>query len=313
MALPKHTATSTGGTSSLEKLLKPSHKAKEASVFDGAAEANQSLSAHLAGEPHLMQFYDLFCKSQLSEHLRIRILATDGGTSVLKWIEVTRNTSHIEPDFGPLDAARILLSSNGLCKLQLMFPYAKTLSIRFVPTTMAQANELFSELSPKHVICPGLPDCEEKLNTLGYQPTNVRVVETPGMKRYDHDKCPIWHIPLPCNLYSESGQIVHHMCKQCKNLLSTLNKTITKISSLNVNSAGLRTEELLHVKSDLSTMSSAAVSSGALGYGLSSAYPNRSPTRKVMTGQEGAREGQGRKRKRKATQPKGREIPGKFM
>lgn len=309
IAVQKPSAPTSSNTSSLEKLLKPHHEAKETRdttytpLQDASAEQKHSLSILLVGEPHLMQFYDLFCKSQLSEHLRIRILAGEGGASVLKWIEVTRSASHIEPNLGPLDAARILISSNGLCKLQLMFPYTKTLSTRFVPTTMAQANELFSELSPKHVVCPGLPDCEEKLTSLGYQPTNVRVVETPGMKRYDHEKCPIWHIPLPCNLYSESGQIVHHMCKQCKNLLNTLNKTITKIAGLNITTA-LRNQELS--QSDL-----ASLSVGAPLPSLSSPpYLNRSHSNKVAAGQESSREGHGRRRKRKM-QSKQEEGPGK--
>ena len=306
-----------GGASSLEKLLQAKPETREAaymSTLQGTStcDDHSTMFSLLQEEPHLLQFYDFFCKSHLSKHLRIRVLTTEGGANVLKWIEVTRQASHIDPSFGPVDAARIVISSNGLCKLQLMFPYSKTMSTRFVPTTMAQANDLFSELSPKHVVCPGLPDCENKLNSLGYQPTNIRIVETPNTKRYDHEKCPVWHIPLPCNLYSESGQILHHMCKQCKNLLTTLNKTITKIAGLNVAASAAKNHELPYDLTMMATSSrSASVSSG-----LSSPpyllRPLPSSDGKAAGGQEGARakENHGRKRKRRA-HPKDEESSGK--
>ena len=310
-----------GGASSLEKLLQAKPELGEATFTSttplrgsGTSDDHSTMFSLLQEEPHLLQFYDFFCKSHLSKHLRIRLLTTEGGINVLKWIEVTRQASHIDPSFGPVDAARIVISSNGLCKLQLMFPYSKTMSTRFVPTTMAQANELFSELSPKHVVCPGLPDCENKLNSLGYQPTNIRIVETPNMKRYDHEKCPVWHIPLPCNLYSESGQILHHMCKQCKNLLNTLNKTITKIAGLNVTAGATKNHELPY---DL-TMMAASSHSTSISSSLSSPpYLLRLPPSsggKTVGGQEGARakENHGRKRKRRA-HPRDEESSGKIV
>ncbi len=314
-----------GNSLSLEKLLQAKPEARDRETAQYAASitslqgtpgaSNDHSTAMfnlLQEEPHLLQFYDFFCKSHLSKHLRIRILTTEGGASVLKWIEVTRQASHIDPSFGPVDAARIVISSNGLCKLQLMFPYSKTMSTRFVPTTMTQANDLFSELSPKHVVCPGLPDCENKLNSLGYQPTNIRVVETPIMKRYDHEKCPVWHIPIPCNIYSESGQILHHMCKQCKNLLTTLNKTITKIAGLNVSAKNHE----LPAGYDF-TMMGVRVSSrsASVSSGLSSPpYLLRPPSTGTGGPQEGAAraksETHGRKRKRR-TYPKDEENSGK--
>ena len=293
-----HWGTSTApGTSKLERLLQTKPESEESRrTSPTIVPADQAVLALLHDEPHLIQFYDFFHKSELSRHLRIRVLTTEGGANILKWIEVTRQASHIEPNFGPIDAARILISSNGLCKLQLLFPYSKTLSTCFVPMTLAQANELFSELSPKHVICPGLPDCESKLSTLGYQPTNVRIVETPSMKRYDHDKCPIWHIPLPCNLYSESGQILHHMCKQCKNLLTTLNKTITKIAGLNAASTPSKYHEL---PLNLTAMASSSSSS-----------PVHRPPSNRTEHRGASKAGQGRRRKRKA-HPKDDETSGK--
>ena len=307
--LKQGTANLAGGSSSLEKLLQAKPETRETAYTSsitslqgtGTSKDNSTMFNLLQEEPHLLHFYDFFCKSHLSRHLRIRVLTTEGGANVLKWIEVTRQASHIDPSFGPVDAARIVISSNGLCKLQLMFPYTKTMSTRFVPTTMAQANDLFSELSPKHVVCPGLPDCENKLNSLGYQPTNIRIVETPIMKRYDHEKCPVWHIPLPCNLYSESGQILHHMCKQCKNLLNTLNKTITKIAGLNVAAGATKNHELPY---DM-TMMAISSRSASVSSGLSSPpHLLRPPPTggKAAGGQESAsaKETHGRKRKRRA-------------
>ena len=299
-------SSSTAGAPSLERLLQTNSESKDtcntvsASLQGTNVVSDHSMLALLQEEQHLVQFYDFFNKSQLSRHLRLRFLTTEGGANVLKWIEVTRNASHIEPSFGPVDAARILISSNGLCKLQLIFPYPKTLLTRFVPMTMAQANDLFSELSLKHVVCPGLPDCESKINTLGYQPTNIRVVETPSMKRYDHEKCPIWHIPLPCNLYSESGQILHHMCKQCKNLLNTLNKTITKIAGLNVSS--------MLKGNELSLFNMAML--GSTGPTLSSPHLLRSPPSTSSQEQLKTETNNGRNKRKRKAHPKDNETSG---
>ena len=221
-------------SSSLKKLLQSEPESEMILSSSSASHRSESCIdttlTLLKNEPYLVRFYQFFQSSEQSKHLRMRVLTTEGSASILKWIEVTRKASHIDPNLGPLDAVRILISSNGLCKLQVLFPYCKTLFTRFMPSSLVQANELFIELSPRHVLCPGIPDCESKISALGYQPGSVRMIETPSVRRFDHEKCPLWHIPLPCNLYSESGQIMHHMCRQCKNLYNTLTRTVAKMS-----------------------------------------------------------------------------------
>lgn len=202
------------GNPSLEKLLQSSQAVQLDPIY-----------SMLQDEPHFVNFYRYFRASESATLLRIRVLTTEG-TNAVKWIEITRRASHIDPTFGPVDVARILLSSNGLCKLELLFPYFKTVYTKFMPINQEEADKLLDELSPRHVLCPGLLDYKDKHTVLGYHPTHVRVLETPYLQRYDHENCPIWHIPS--NLYSKSSHIVHNMCKHCKYLQNNLVRLATK-------------------------------------------------------------------------------------
>lgn len=210
--------------SSLEKLL-TSGTSAEASAPDTDRDPDFGMYSQLKNEPHFVSFYRFFKASDKSSHLRIRLLNTEGD-SILKWIEVTRQASHIDANIGPVDVARILISSHGICKLQLIFPYFKAIYTRFMPTNQEEADALLGELSAHHVLCPGLPEYGDKFNVLGYHPAHVRVLETPFLHRYDHEKCPIWHIPS--NLFSKSGHMLHNMCKHCKYLHNNLVRLATK-------------------------------------------------------------------------------------
>lgn len=186
---------------------------------------NDPLLVQLRDEPHLLQFYRRFRASKYSNGLRIRVLNPDD-SCILKWIEITRKASHIDPTTGPLDVARILISSHGLCKFQLLIPFPKTIFTKFMPTDQGGADALLSELSPQHALCPGLPNYEDKFSVLGYHPAHVRVLNTPHVKRYDHEKCPSWHIPS--SLFSKSGHLLHNMCKHCRSLQNNLVRLATK-------------------------------------------------------------------------------------
>ena len=208
-------ALRSGNSSGLEKLL----QSPQGVQFD-------PLYMKLQDEPHFVSLHQYFKKSKNASHLRMRVLTTEGTDAALKWVEITRQASHIDPTFGPVDVARILISSNGLCKVQLLFPYFKTIYTKFMPINQEEADNLFDELSPRHVLCPGLPEYKDKYTVLGYHPTHVRVLETPYLLRYDHEKCPIWHIPA--SLYSKSVHLLHNMCKHCKYLQNNVVRLATK-------------------------------------------------------------------------------------
>ena len=179
----------------------------------------QVTCTELQNEPQLLKFLQLCQCSKESRSLQVRVLST-GENRGLKWIEVTRKASYIEPNFGPLDIVRILVSSHNLCKVQMLFPYFKTLSTQLVPYDQQDVDALLSELSPQHVLCPGLPDYEDKFKVIGYHPTHTRVLENSTFKRYDHENCALWHVPS--NLFSPSGHHLHNMCKNCRYLESSL-------------------------------------------------------------------------------------------
>ena len=216
--LQVHTPNTNSGVerSSLEKLLLSDSSIKEQDVLKPTFEE----------QPNLLKFNHFFQGSSKSSHLRMRVLTSEGAERVLPtWLEVTRKASYVDPSFGPIAVARIIVSSNGICKLQLTFPYLKTVYTKFMPATQAKADELLADLSPKHVLCPGLFDCHEDLAVLGGHPPGLRTVETPYLRRFDHERCAIWHVPTPSSVFSESGLIIHSMCGHCKGLRATIVKT----------------------------------------------------------------------------------------
>ena len=215
---------------SLEELLK--HEVKKPSV---GAHENSSASGMdecvtrtaLADRPlhgHFQQFCRLFLSSGMSDTLRLRSLAADE-SGVVSWIEITRKVSHIDPAFGPVDAARILVSSNGLCKLQLVYPFVRTVRTRLMPNTQEDVDSLLAELGPQSVLCPGIQDYECRFPAFGpHLPLHVRVTDTlNGTKRYDHERCPLWHVPAQS--LSVPGQWgLHYVCRCCRQMDGILSK-----------------------------------------------------------------------------------------
>ena len=177
----------------------------------------------LRDEVDLTRFYKCFKGSKQSDHLDIDILPTVGD-STLKWLQVRQKCFHIDPELGPVIVARVLVSSSGLLKFQLLFPVYKTVYTKlFVEKEM---EGILAELSHDHVICPGLPGYKDKFSVLGYHPSHVRVLETTHVQRYDHEDCPIWHVPSMT--YSKSNRTIQNMCKQCKYLQNSMVRLATK-------------------------------------------------------------------------------------
>ncbi|CAI8033030.1 hypothetical protein GBAR_LOCUS18630 [Geodia barretti] len=179
------------------------------------------LKEQLAGENDLILFYHCFLSSPQSQHLHIEVLPSQGN---LKWLQVRQKVFHIDRELGPVVVARILVSSNAIVKLQLLFPVYKTIFTKlFVEQEM---EDLLSELSLNHVICPGLPNYADKFSVLGYHPSHVRIFESTHMKRYDHEHCPIWHVPT--GTFSKRDRTAQKMCKQCKYLQNSVVRLATK-------------------------------------------------------------------------------------
>ena len=181
------------------------------------------LVEQLQGEADLNRFYKCFGASGQSHQLQIDLLPSQGNGS-LKWLQVRQKAFHIDPDLGPVVVARVLVSSNGIMKFQLLFPTYKTVYTKlFVEEDMEST---LSELSSDHVICPGLSGYKDKYAVLGYHPSHVRILETAHLKRYDHEHCPIWHVPS--GTFSKRDRIVQNMCKQCKYLQNSVVRLATK-------------------------------------------------------------------------------------
>ena len=202
----------TGCTASLKQLLAVDHSL-----------LRDPLVEQLQGEADLNRFYKCFGASGQSHQLQIDLLPSQGNGS-LKWLQVRQKAFHIDPDLGPVVVARVLVSSNGIMKFQLLFPTYKTVYTKlFVEEDMENT---LSELSSDHVICPGLSGYKDKYAVLGYHPSHVRILETAHLKRYDHEHCPIWHVPS--GTFSKRDRIVQNMCKQCKYLQNSVVRLATK-------------------------------------------------------------------------------------
>ena len=199
------------GTGSLKKLL----------TSDRDDPTHEKLRERLAGEPELSLFYGCFSSSPQSEHLHIELVSSQGD---LKWLQVRQREFHIDPELGPVVVARVLISSNGIVKLQLLFPVYKTMSTRLFSEN--ETESVLSELSLDHVICPGLSNYADKYSVLGYHPSHVRVFESAHVKRYDHEHCPIWHVPT--GTFSKRDRTAQKMCKQCKYLQNSVVRLTTK-------------------------------------------------------------------------------------
>lgn len=177
----------------------------------------------IQGEPDLTLFYNCFRASGQSHHLHVEVLPSQDSGS-LKWLQVRQKDFYIDPELGPVVVARILVSSNRIVKLQILFPTYKTVYTKlFVEEEM---EDILSELSTDHVICPGLPGYKDKYTVLGYHPSHVRILETCHIQRYDHEHCPIWHVPS--GTFSKRDRILQNMCKQCKYLQNGVVRLATK-------------------------------------------------------------------------------------
>ena len=181
------------------------------------------LLGRLIGEPILTSFY-LSCHAhRLSEHLAVRFLdpLSEGSNicdphSLPCWLEVTRKKVHIDPNLGPLPLARVLVSNSGIVKFQHLFPLIRTAFVQHVKG--CDINSLLSQLSPDHVLCPGLPGYPNNNGILGYHPSGVRILHPNSVecRRYDHHECPLLHIPRS----NDKKTFAENMCSKCAKLHS---------------------------------------------------------------------------------------------
>lgn len=189
-----------------------------------SASTNRDLLVEqIKGEVDLLLFYKCFCASDQSRHLHVEVLPSQGEQS-LKWLQVRQRDFHIDPELGPVVVARILVSSNRIVKFQILFPAYKTVYTKLF--VVEEVENILSELSMDHVICPGLPGYRDKYTVLGYHPSHVRILETYHVQRYDHEHCPIWHVPS--GIFSKRDRTLQNMCKQCKYLQNSVVRLATK-------------------------------------------------------------------------------------
>ena len=202
----------------LKKLLSVDHTPSSSSSPSHA----DSLTEQLEGEPDLILVYRCFSASPQSENLlHFEVLPSQGN---LKWLQVRQKAFHIDPELGPVTVARILVSSNRIVKLQILYPVYKTVYTKvFVDE---ETENILSGLSQDHVICPGLPNYSDKYSVLGYHPSHVRILDACHSTRYDHEDCPIWHVPT--GTFSKRDRTAQKMCKHCKYLQNSVVRLATK-------------------------------------------------------------------------------------
>ena len=201
---------------------------------------NYDLLGRLIGEQMLTSFYRDFHAHPLSKHLDIRLLDPLGeGTdfhrdrptmtpkALPRWLQITRKKMHIDPHLGPISLARILVSNAGIVKFQHLFPVIRTVFMHHVKG--CNLTVLLSELSPRQVLCPGLPDYPAHYAVLGYHPREVRIIhtQTPDYRRFDHRECPILHTP-ELNL-RRKGRFPDNMCIKCIQLHTVILRILGKM------------------------------------------------------------------------------------
>lgn len=209
---------------------------------------NYELLGRLIGEPILTSFYQSFHGHPMSEHLKIELLdplVNNSGCLIKevenlpRWLQVTQKRMHIDPHLGPITLARILLSNAGIIKFQHLFPVTQTVFMQHIHS--CNLTKILSELSRRHVLCPGLPNYSQNHVALGYHPSDVRMSQTqisPNVLRYDHCKCPILHVPRSSQSSQDSVVYADNMCTKCTQLNSFIMRLIwdkyTRVQSSNL-------------------------------------------------------------------------------
>lgn len=196
---------------------------------------NYELLGRLIGETILTSFYHSFHSSHQTEHLKIELLDPLGGEGcdtqhrengiLPRWLQITQKRMHIDPHLGPILLARILISNAGIVKFQHLFPFTKTVFMRHMKS--AELKTVLSELSPRHVLCQGLPQYPKYHIALGYHPEDIRIrhVQTPDYQRYDHRRCPILHVPRKIPSQNDDNSM-ESMCTKCAQLNTFILKVI---------------------------------------------------------------------------------------
>ena len=179
------------------------------------------LKEQLRDEQDLTYVYKCFCAASEIKHLHFEVLPSQGD---LKWLQVRQKDFHIDPELGPVVVARILVSSNRIVKFQILFPVHKTVFTKLF--SEHETENILSELSIDHVICPGLPNYSDKFSVLGYHPSHIRILKACHVTRYDHEHCPIWHVPS--GTFSKRDRTAQKMCKLCKYLQNSVVRLTTK-------------------------------------------------------------------------------------
>lgn len=228
------TTTGIGGISETEKQTKTVND-KPLQDSTKCRPLNYDLLGRLIDEPVLMLFYRSFHSCSLSDNLNICLLDPTGegsppsnrGTEIQpKWLQVTQKRLHVDPHHGPVTLARLLVSNSGILKFQILFPFAKTVFTRLLGS--CDISEVLSELSPQHVLCPGLPNYQENHSLLGFHPENVRILQMPDSHRYDHKHCQVFHRPRYAALNERQND---NMCTECLELqVSILRLIFTRFS-----------------------------------------------------------------------------------
>ena len=105
----------------------------------------------LKDESDSMHFSKCFKASKQSSHLHIELFLIEGNGNV-KWLQVRQKLFYFDLDLGPVTIARLLLSSNGVFRFQLLFPVYKAVYIKLF--FASEVEKVLSDLTPNHVLCP---------------------------------------------------------------------------------------------------------------------------------------------------------------
>ena len=170
--------------------------------------------------------------------LNHRFLSDVSGT--YNWLELKSPKIHFNPDLGPNDVVRMVISEQRLYYIQVLFPFlwtvTKGMNITELHVTVLLVQLIFAGLIDSvtafqcavsiivpctgFVLCPGFPleGYNDRYNVIRFHMKGVHIITEP-VQRYEAEGCLMWH--KPSNRELKVGDALRDVCSNCKKVCIT--------------------------------------------------------------------------------------------
>ena len=126
-----------------------------------------------------LELEDIISHDAELSQLRLTHLSSSDQTGPGTWLQLLPPyISTVQPDVGPVDAVRIIVSDNLIYRVQLLFPIVKTMETGLLKLETNSLKRTLNTLLPSsgYIFCPGIPkkDYDDMFSVIQYDPKHVR-------------------------------------------------------------------------------------------------------------------------------------------